>query len=376
MKKRLLIAVCVLLTLLLTACTRTHAAGGSSHPYSWKSTGSGSLRVTVENAPEAGWSWVAEGAESGGLTVTAAETAADGSAVFDITAQGTVGGAVRLACRRDTAPYDDAFLINLILTTSDKGKLTVADTSYTDLPPAASAGEDGKPSALCYTNEDGSLSVFLDADTALWSWTALDYDAARLAAELSLGEDGCTYKLSGLTSGETDLLLYDTAQDYGFRFALTVADDLTVSVTSCEAGTFEIFPEELPGMDEVTKLVGTLKFPDTVRVLSAEAVSWYGASENDCADLTVSSQEARYDLLVTKTYTVDDLVSLCYGSGGGVSVTQLAVGDYWGVLCTTQASLTIFWNDGDGRAYVLTPFPGENVTQETLRLTAEALCTA
>lgn len=375
MKKRriLLLMLSAAALLLLTACGSTSAGSGSAHPYSWKNKGSDTLRLTVENLPQEGWSWVCEDAQSGSLTVEPVSES-DKNAVFSVTGSGAAG-VVRLACRRDTAPYDTSFRIELVLGTSEKGKLTVIDTSYTEYPAAGSAGEEGKPSCLWYTADDGSREVYLDSGDELYEWRALSYDSAYLSVEgPSYGEAGCTCRLTGLAEGETELLLYDTAHDYGFRLSVAVADDLSVTVTGCTAGSFALTAEQIPNMAEVTALVGELSFPQSVRVLECAAVEgWYGGGEKDCAELRVMADEKEWDLLITKSYSTNTLIWLCYTASDAVSFSQTAVGDYyWGTLCTTQAGQTLFWSDWEGRAYVLCALT-EGASQELLLQTAASL---
>lgn len=377
MKKRwILLLVLTAAALLLTACSSASAGNGSAHPYSWKSQSGETLRLTIKNPPQEGWSWVFEDTQDGSLTAEDVTGGSEKKTAFSITGNGTVSVA-RFACRRDTAPYDASFCIELVLSTTSKGKLTVIDTSYTEFPPTEAVGEEGKPSAICYTADDGGFEIYLDSLGELCEWKAVEYNGTYLSVDsLSYGETGCTCRLTGLSAGETELLLYDMTQAYGFRFAVAVADDLSVTVTECTVGTFTIAAEKIPGMTNVTALVGEINFPQTVRVLQCSTEEgWNAEGQKDCAQLRLMADEKEWELLITKSYSVDTLLSLCYSASDKVSQSKVAVGDYVGKLCTTQAGQSLFWSDQDGRSYVLIAITS-GTAQEQLLQTAASLCTA
>ena len=375
MKKRFIWFAALTLALLLAACT---SSGGkdSSHPYSWKEKKDGSVRLTIQNMPEDGWSWQFDGTGNGLVKVERVDDGKDVDAVFSLTGQGFGGGSACFVCRRDTAPFDASVRLDLVLSVSEKGALAVVSAEHTPLPPAGFAAGEGNVGCTWYTADDGSRALYLDSAGETYAWEVMEYDGTCLAlAGPELSNTGYTYRLTGLSAGDTTLTVYDLTKDYGFRLTVSVAADLSVDVTDCEAGSFTIPAAQLPGMQEVTALVGELTIPDEIKVLRCSAESWYGGEEKDCAELLLQADGKNWSLLLTRSYSVEKLIELCYGVSGDVSRTEAALGELPAVVCGTESEQALFWDGGDGRCYILNPRSDGTARDELLRI-AQLLCMA
>ena len=376
MKKRLTVLTVLVLSLLLTACGSKVGGEDSSHPYSWKEKSDGSVQLTIKNAPEDGYSWLFDGAESGLVKVERMDDGTGPKAVFSMTGQGVGGEIVRFSCRRDTAPFDASFQIKMTLDNSEKGRLEVTSSEYTQSLLTGSAGEAGKAACVWYMGDDGLLRVYLDGHGIAYTWSAMELDSTLI----SLGgpdydEAGCTYCLTGLADGETELLLYDLNQDYGFHLTLSVDDNHAVTVTDGEAGTFAVALDQVPGMDDVTELVGKLSFPNNVRILRCTTENSDGSEDKTYAQLRMRLNGKDWELLATKRYSLQELIGLCCGTSEETVQSQLSIGGFPAVLCSIDSVQTLFWTDAQERRFAFALLSDE-VEKEELISTAESLCTA
>lgn len=375
MKKRFILLAALALAILLAACA---SSGGkdSSHPYSWKEKNDGSVRLTIRNMPEDGWSWQIDGTGNGLVHVERIDDGTDENAVFSLTGQGFGGGSACFVCRRDTAPFDVSFRLNLMLSVSEKGELTVISAEHTQFPPAGFAGGEGIASCTWYVAEDGSRELYLDGAGETYAWEAMEYDSTRLSLEGPDASDtGYTYRLTGLSAGETKLLLYDLTKDYGFRLTVSVAQDLSVDVTDCEAGSFVIPAAQIPGMEEAALLVGELTLPDDIKVLRCSTESWYGGEEKDCVELLLQADGKNWSLVLTKSYSVEKLIELCYGASDNVTKSEAMLGQLSATVCGTEPEQALFWDGDDGFCYILNPLSDGATRSELLRM-AQLLCKA
>ena len=372
-KKRLILLAALTIAVLLTACGSVRGGEDSAHPYSWREKRDGSVRLTIENVPEDGFSWQYEAPEDGSLQIERLDDGTKEKAVFSVTGEDAESGMVRFLCQRDSAPFDTSFLLSVSLSGTEKGGLAVTAAEYTQFPSAGSAGEEGKAACTWYQAEDGDCEIYLDSAGGVYDWTAMGYDSTLLSLDApEYSEDGCTYRLTGLAAGETELLLYDLRQDYGFRFTVSVAEDLTAAVTGCKAGALTVGIEQIPGMADITALVGDLTIPDGFKVLRCKTASWYGGEEKDYAQLQLREDDKDWKLLVTKSYSVQELIRLCDASG---AAQQTTVGGQAAVLCGTEEAQILFWKDSQGRSLVLYALT-DGVAQEELLRTAKSLCAA
>lgn len=351
MKKRL-IALTVLMVLLLTACGSKQGGSGSKHPYSWKEKRDGSIELTIKNAPEEGCAWVAEGMEDDFLQIERTDAGDGDKAVFSVTGDGPVGGTVVFACRRESAPGDTSFEIWLQVEWSDKGRLTVTQTEYRELPPVETSGVEGYPSCSWYSGTDGTGKVYLNE---LYEWRAMEYDETILSVSLpAYGESDCTYTLTGLAAGETSLLLYDLTADYGFRLSVTVAEDLSVTLSNGEAGTFEIPTQQIPGMQEVTDYIGELSIPSGYRVTESKCGDWSGLEgETNYAALYLRTERETWVLYATKEYSVTDFIALYLDGDAGGTRTTTSVNGYSAILLAEGEQYLLFWADDQNRSFCL-----------------------
>ncbi len=375
MKKWLLLLIGLMLSTLLAACGSNQGGENSSHPYTWKEKGNGSVRVTIQNAPEDGYSWSYEGTGDGLIQVERLDSGKGKKATFSVTGEGFGSGTVTFSCRRDTAPYDTSFQLNMAIDASEKGKLQVLSADYVQLPAGGSVGEDGKTGCTWYTTEDNACKLFLDSVDGEWS--VMGYDSSILSVDgPSYEEDGCAYQLSGLAAGTTELLLYDLKESYGFKFSISVDKELTVTISDGQAGTFEVPAEQVPGMADAISLVGELTLGDGMELLNAQTGSWNGGETQDYARLQFRADGARWYLIATKSYSVEELISISYGSTEEITQTETKVGNYSAKICGVDENLTLFWADNQGRAFVLSAFNEMEGMQKALMQVAEGLCAA
>jgi hypothetical protein len=373
MKKRLILLTALALAVLLTACGSSKGGEDSAHPYSWKEKLDGSVQLTINNAPEDGYSWLVDGSECG-LVITREDDGTGQKAVFSLTGEEFSDGAVVFSCQRDSAPFDVSYQLTVTLSATQKGGVEVTAAEYRQFPSSGSAGEEGKAGCIWYTAEDGSREIYLDSSDGTYEWDAMGYDRAVLSVDgPDYGETGVTFGLMGIAAGETDLLLYDLKQDYGFRLTVSVAEDLSVDVTGCEEGEYEIASDQIPGMEDAAALVGDLTFPEGISVLHCEVGNWYGGEENDYVQLQLQADGKKWSLLVTRKYSAADLIEMCYGASGDVTRTDVSVGDIPAVLCGTGTEQTLFWTDSQGRSLIFGAFSGEEPTQEELLHAAQSL---
>ncbi len=375
MKKWLLLLIGLMLSTSLTACGSIQGGENSSHPYSWKEKSNGSVRVTIQNAPEDGYSWAYEGTGDGLIQVERLDSGNGQKATFSITGEDFSSGTVTFACRRDTAPYDTSFQLNMAIGTSEKKKLQVLSADYVQLPAGGSAGEEGKTGCTWYATADSTCKLFLDSVDG--DWSVMGYDSSILSIDgPNYEEDGCAYELGGLSAGDTELLLYDLKESYGFKFSVSVDEELTVTITDGQAGTFEVPTEQVPGMEDAVSLVGELALGDGMELLSAQTGSWNGGETEDYAKLQFRADGAKWYLIATKSYSVDDLISSSYGSAEEVPQTDTKIGDYSAKLCGVDENLILFWADNQGRSFVLSAINEMEGMQKALTQVAEELCAA
>lgn len=303
MKKRLVLLMALGLALLLTACGGGSGGKGSAHPYSWKEKGDGSVQLTVQNAPEEGYNW---NVESGGAAQAARlDDGTKNKAVFSVTGQDAGQGTVQLSCRREQAPHDVSFQILLTVQTGETGKASLTQADFQAFPAAGSAGEEGKARCVWYVDTDGGTKVYLGGGDGAYDWAVLDDDTAVLTVSGPEYDDegGCTYQLDGVAAGETTLTLYDLRQDYGFQLQVTVDEEQSVSVASGQAGTFAVASSQVPDMDRAEELLGTLSFPQDVRVLQCRVGNWNGGEPDNYARLTLKDQAGRWQLVASKAFS-------------------------------------------------------------------------
>lgn len=248
---------------------------------------------------------------------------------------------------------------------SDKGRLEVTQTEYREFPPIETAGVEGYPSCSWYSDPDGTGKVYLNE---LYEWRAMEYDEAILSVSLpAYGESDCTYTLTGLAAGETSLLLYDLTTDYGFRLSVTVAEDLSVTVTGGEAGTFAVPIRQIPGMDEVTAYLGELSIPDGYRITECRSGDWNGIEgETNYASLSVYTDAENWVLYATKDYSVTDFIALYLDGRTGSTRTATSVNGYPAVLVGDGEQSLLFWSDDRDRSFCLRPRNGSSAPEKLL----------
>lgn len=351
MKKRL-IALTVLMVLLLTACGSKQGGNGSKHPYNWKEKRDGSVELTIKNAPEEGYAWTAEEAEGGFLQIERTDAGGGDKAVFSVTGDSPIGGTAIFACRRESAPGDTAFEIWLQVERSDKGRLTVTQTEYREFPSVETAGVEGAASCSWYSGTDGTGKLYLNE---LYEWRAMGYDETILSIGLpTYGESGCTYTLTGLAAGETSLLMYDLTQDYGFRLSVTVAEDLSVTLSNGEAGTFEIPAQQIPGMQEVTDYIGELAIPSGYRVIECKSGDRSGlGGETNYASLSLRTDQGIWVLYATKDDSMTDFLALYLDGYTGAAQTKTSVNRFPAILLGEGEQNALFWADDQNRSFCL-----------------------
>lgn len=362
MKKRL-IAPILLMLLVLTACGGGQDGNGSKHPYRWKEKRDGSIELIIKNAPEDGYDWGAEEAEDGFLQIERTDIGGGDRAVFSLTGEGPVGGTAILTCRRENAPGDTSFEIWLQVDRSDKGRLKVTQTEYREFPPVETVGVEGMPSCSWYSDTDGTSKLYLNE---LYSWRTMGYDETILSIGLpAYGESGCTYTLTGLAVGETSLLLYDLTADYGFQLTAAVAEDLSVTLSNGEAGTFKIPTQQIPGMQEVTDYIGELPIPSEYRISECGSGDWNGiGGETDYAVLSLYTNQEAWALYATKNYSMTDFIALFLDGYAGGTRTKMSVNGYPAILFGEGEQHLLFWSDDQKRSFCLcaqsdTPAPEE-----------------
>ena len=180
MKKWLVLLAALMLSASLAACGSSQGGEGSAHPYSFQEKGNGSVRVTLQNAPEAGYSWAFAGTEDGLLQVERLDGGKGSKATFSVTGQDFASGTVSFSCRRDSAPYDTSFQLNLSLGTTEKGTLQVLEANYVERPAGGAAGQEGKASCTWYTTEDSQCALYVDSLEGDWSLMGYDSTDAML----------------------------------------------------------------------------------------------------------------------------------------------------------------------------------------------------
>ncbi len=368
MKKRLVFAMTLVIAVLLTACGSSGSGGeDSSHPYGWKAKGNGSIQVTIQNAPEEGYSWQYDGTDTGVIAIERTDNGNGRKAVFSLTGQAEdSSGLVSFVCQRDSAPSDINFRLDMMLETSEKGKLEVVSAEYTEFPAVGSAGEDGKASCMWYTSQEDGFVVYLDNAGGNYDWESMSYDSAVLSvSEPTYGDSGLTYVLTGVSAGETELLLYDLSQRYGFRLTVSVSEDLAVSVTGSEAGALTIDTKQIPGMTDAETLVGSLNIPEGTSVVRCVVRSMSDDDTRQYADITLQANDISWSWSVTKSYSVQELIALFYTDNDNMVQIRTTVGASAASLCSVDSVYSLFWSDAQGRTFMLNAnFDG--VTQDAL----------
>ncbi len=373
MKKRLIFLAVFALTVLLSACSNK-GGENSSHPYSWKNRADGSVRLTISNAPEEGWSWQIDSTGNGLVNVDRLDGGTGKKAVFSLTGQGFGGGSVRFVCRRDMAPFDVSFRLNMMLSASEKGKLTVISAEYTQFPAAGSVIGEENAACTWYEAEDGTRELYIDSAGDMYAWEVMEHDGTYLSLEgPDVSDTGYTYRLTGLSAGVTEFVICDPGKGYGFRLTVSVDKDLSVDVTDCEAGSVTVTADQLPGIAEVRAMVGELTIPDGISILRCSTGSWYGDGKKDCAELRLQADGKNWSLLITKSYSVEELIGFCFGTSGGTMASEVELGSLIAMICGAEEEQALFWDGGDGRCYILTPV-SNGITQDKLIRIAQLWC--
>lgn len=368
MKKRLVLAMTLVMAVLLTACGSRGSGGkDTSHPYSWKAKGNQNIQVTIQNAPEEGYSWQYDGTDTGVIAIERTDNGNGKKAVFSLTGQADdSSGLVSFVCQRDSEPSDISFRLDMMLETSEKGKLEVVSAEHTEFPAVGSVGEDGKASCMWYTSQEDGFVVYLDNAGGNYDWESMGYDSAVLSvSEPAYGDSGLSFVLTGESAGETELLLYDLKQSYGFRLAVSVSSDLAVSVTGSEAGVLTIDTNEIPGMTETEALVGTLNIPGETSVVRCVVRDISDDGTKQYAGITLQANDTSWSWIVTKSYSVQELVTLFYTDDDNMVQISTTVGSSAASLCSVDSMYTLFWSDAQGRTFMLSA-NDDGVTQDAL----------
>ena len=378
MKKWFIIFTALVMVMLLAACGGGRGGDDSAHPYSWKEKNDGSIQLTIKNAPEDGFSWSSEGADDGLLQVERTDNGKKEKAVFTVEGQGFGGGTISFVCRRDVAPNDASFKLTVTFSTSEKGRLKVDSAECTEFPAAGTAGEDGKASCTWYMTGDDTAEIYLANSGGEYDWRVMGNDSGILEVTgPTFSDDGCTYSLTGVSEGSEELLLYDTQQGYGFKFSVSVAEDMSVDIAECEAGGFRPDVSQIPGMSDVTALVGEILFPDDINVLKCVVGNWYGGEEEDYARIKLQAEDVSWNLIVTKSYSVQKLIELCCDAPDSMSREEITIGGFDGVICSIGESRMLFWQDNSGRTFALGAASSETeISRDTLLNVAENLRSA
>ncbi len=368
MKKQLVLAMTLAIAALLTACGNSGSGGeDSSHPYSWKAKGNGSVQVTIQNAPEEGYSWQYDGTDTGAIAIERTDNGNGKKAVFSLTDRAAdSSGQVSFICQRDSEPSDISFRLDMMLETSEKGNLEVASAEYTEFPAVGSVGEDGKASCMWYTSQEDGFEVYLDNAGGGYDWESMGYDSAVLSvSEPAYGDSGLSFVLTGVSAGETELLLYDLKQSYGFRLTVSVSNDLVVSVTGSEAGALTIDTNQISGMTDAEALVGALDIPAEISVVRCVVRDMSDDGTKQYAGITLQTNDTSWSWIVTKSYSVQELIALFYTDDDNMVQTSTTVGSSAASLCNVDSVYTLFWSDAQGRTFMLNA-NSDGVTQETL----------
>ena len=129
-------------------------------------------------------------------------------------------------------------------------------------------------------------------------------------------------------------------------------------------------------MADAVSLVGELALGDGMELLSCQTGSWNGGETEDYAKLQFRADGAKWYLIVTQSYSVDDLISSSYGSTEEVPQADTKIGNYSAKICGVDENLTLFWSDNQGRSFVLSAFNEMEGMQKALTQVAEDLCAA
>ncbi len=365
------------MAVLLTACSSNHGGDDSAHPYSWKEKSDNSISLTIKNAPDEGWSWQFEGSGDGLIEVERTDNRKGKDATFRIVGQGIGSGTANFVCRRDALPNDASFRLDVAFSNDEKGKLSIVSTNYTEYPAAGQISADGKAVCTWYVSDEGVRELYIDnsgIDTDA-EWTLSGYDGKIVSTDgPEYGDIGCTYSLSGLSSGETELLIYDLEIDYGFRLKLSVADDLSVNIIGSEAGSFELTADSIPGIDLLTALVGDIYIPDGVKTVRCETASWFGEDEDDYAKLDIRVDGTGWKYFITKKYTIENLMEICCGDMPESGAEEISIKGKAAYYTTSENGQIIFWTDADGRSCLLTSAVDNSADKADFVKIVETLC--
>jgi hypothetical protein len=376
--KKQFAAITILITaLLLTACSSNHGGDDSAHPYSWKEKSDNSISLTIKNAPDEGWSWQFEGSGDGLIEVERTDNGKGKNATFKIVGQGVGNGTANFVCRRDALPNDASFRLDVAFTTDEKGKLSIVSSNYTEYPASGRISADGKAVCTWYMSDDGVRELYIDnsgIDTDA-EWTLSGYDGTFVSADgPEYGDSGCTYSLSGLSVGETEILIYDLEIDYGFRLKLSVADDLSVGITGSEAGTFELSADEIPGINLLTALVGDIYIPDGVKTVRCDTASWLGEDEDDYAKLDIRVDGTDWKYFITKKYALENLMEICCGDLSESGAEEISISGKTAYYVKSDNGQMIFWIDSQGRSCLAAPSIDNSAVKDDFVKIVETLC--
>lgn len=219
---------------------------------------------------------------------------------------------------------------------------------------------------MWYTSQEDGFVVYLDNAGGNYDWESMGYDSAVLSVSgPAYGDSGLSFVLTGESAGETELLLYDLKQSYGFRLAVSVSSDLAVSVTGSEAGALTIDTNEIPGMTEAEALVGTLNIPGETSVVRCVVRDMSDDGTKQYAGITLQANDTSWSWIVTKSYSVQEMVALFYTDDANMVQTSTTVGSSAASLCSVDSMYTLFWSDAQGRTFMLSA-NADGVTQDAL----------
>ena len=264
------------------------AEEGVPCPYSWQEQKDGTYRLEINTAAYPDYGWSVECYPKNVLAVAEADGEA-GTAAFHILPLNMGQTYVQVYCEQ-TQPFTvRIFEIDLSVSVSEEGEITVEKTEHKVYDGVAEMGLGSDYPIQWWQDSNGGVNLLILGGESV-NWEVVEFNSYSLDVTGPFYRQGdCGFEIKGLSGGTFPLVLYD-GRDTAMTLEISVAADLTVSITGFAVDTYTV--DRSAEHAALEAVVG-----DTV-VLPPEATvtTYFVKSEKGSVDFLMNELEWEWEL--------------------------------------------------------------------------------
>ena len=237
MKKLICGLAALCLAVSLGGCAKRYAGGEDTpYPYEWTEKGRGTVVFSVNGAEAADCDWLPQNYDDSVLTVSEEKVKGDYH-TYTITPEMPGRAEITFACEKQEGPLTDhRYEIHLVLDISEKNKATVAEHYQIAYSGVQHGGEGTDAPYLCQTEEDGSLSVFVEDTSTDSIWNGVsDNTKIAVCTRQSIVDGGAWYSVTAGEPGKAKITFENTVSGAKIVLPVTVDMDGNVLAEGTEA---------------------------------------------------------------------------------------------------------------------------------------------